>query len=161
MPKRAVLPQALQKQNVAPSTSSRGRVTPRRACVELLLLLLPPLVLIRLFGVGGSSLNIMLQEIKSFQKSTIKYASSWSKSSTGAEQILTGPSQSLVQAALEFVKQREQAYRDQQVHPHWKMRGHGHLYTYEKIVLAWHARVSGANKQVLFRYSMSIGKPTK
>jgi hypothetical protein len=151
----------LKKQNVAPLYQFLRAGPYETSLCGLFYPQLPPFVLIRLFGAGGTNLNIILLEIKSFQESTINYASSWNKSRTGAEQILTGPSESLVQAALEFVKQREQGYRDQQVHPRWKMRGHRHLYTYEKIVLAWHARVSGANKQVLFRYSMSIGKPTK
>jgi hypothetical protein len=137
--------QALKKQNAATSTSSRGQGSTRRGCLDLLLLLLPSLVLLRLFRTGGT-INGYLQGTKSLQESTICYISGCSKSNTAAETILHGPSQSLVQAALEFVKQREEAYRDQQVHPHWKMRGHGHLYTYKKIVLAGHARVLSAKK---------------
>jgi hypothetical protein len=88
------------------------------------------------FRTSGKSFKDIILEI---QGSTGMYASQVQTS--GEVLILAGPSQGLVQGALEYVQQREQAYRDENVHPTWKMRGHGHLYTYQRVVLAGHASV--------------------
>jgi hypothetical protein len=47
----------------------------------------------------------------------------------------TAPSPSLVNHALQFVSDREEAYRQAGQHKHWKFRGHGYLHTYQNITL--------------------------
>ena len=117
--------------------------TNQRILLSVFVLLMLPLPFLIGLVSGELPVNVFGQASTSFRSTinsmtTTASSSSLSSSSSGPQHQpppQPQPSSSLINATLDFLREREQAYEVAGQHKHWKMRGHGHLYTYQKIAL--------------------------